>query len=417
MDSRPFRASRSSPDSTAGTLFLADVTVSGNKGAFVSLGIAANRSLLDALPADARVLVTIDGKLQSFRLSDLTSSPPTVYQFETSTTVRIRYELSRGAVKLIPAGDIRLSQYTSSAEVVYSKRPWVPSTLAIAANISAASSCVIEAASSRVCGITVSVNPFWGEPIGGQSSFQSHQGSGASAPITIKFSAPVPSVTFTIYDPTYAGNSATAYDASGNVLGRVDFVGSGTPGVNIPDTKTLTYSGIRRVELIPAEADYVSYDANFEGTPGPHACPSAILDGSPLVTSRYAAKDTGFRKITHMGRDYGVPIGTPVYAPEAGRVRHAQFGKSSGFGIVISSEGANSYFFHLSSIGVSRGDSVVAGQLIGLSGNTGRVYSSSGGDGAHLHFEQHLPGPIWDSTNHVPKGTEFEPCTVPGEIT
>jgi murein DD-endopeptidase MepM/ murein hydrolase activator NlpD len=418
-DSRPFRASRSSPDSVAGTLFLAEVTVNGHKGAVVSLAVAADRSLIDAIPADARVLVTIDGKLQSFHLSRLTSSRPTLYQFETATTIRIRYDLSRGAVKLIPAGGVHLTQYTSSGEVVYSRRPWIRSRRSLAANVTASSSsCVIAAPLSHLCGTTVSVSPFSGETTGGEATFQSNPGTGASGPITITFSAAVPSVTVTIYDPTYAGNSATAYDASGNVLGRVDFVGTGIPGLDVPDTKTLTYSGIRRVDLIPAEADYVSYDASFEGTPGPQPCPASVLDGSPMVSSTYKSHDPAVRSVKHMGRDYAVPIGTPVYANEAGRVAHAQFGEGgSGWGIVIRSIDANSYFFHLSQLLVSKGDSVEGGQLIALSGNSGHVVSINGGNGAHLHFEQHLPGPIWDNTGHVPKGNEFEPCTVPGEHT
>ena len=112
-----------------------------------------------------------------------------------------------------------------------------------------------------------------------------------------------------------------------------------------------------------------------------------------------------------------MPIGTQIFSVEAGRVAHADSGSSSGWGVVVSSSDANSYYFHLSQKLVNTGDTVQAGTLIGLSGNTGHVESSKGGNGAHLHFEQHVPGPIWDSTGHVPKGTQFEPCTIPGEHT
>ena len=84
---------------------------------------------------------------------------------------------------------------------------------------------------------------------------------------------------------------------------------------------------------------------------------------------------------------------------------------------LVSSSDANPYYFHLSQKLVNTDDTVQAVTLIGLSGNTGHVESSKGGNGAHLHFEQHVPGPIWDSTGHVPKGTQFEPCTIPGEHT
>ncbi len=412
-DSRPFLAARSSPDSVSGTLVLGDVVVNGSTGATISLQLFASQQLVSALARDTRILVTAGAVTKSFTLPELTSTRATIYRFSAAGTLQIRYALSRGAPSSIPLGDIRLTQYAKSAVIVNSERRWIRRSLLPSAQMSSASGCAIAAPVSRICGITVSVNPY-APAATYEGTFQSNPGTGASAAIGITFSQSVPSVTVTIYDPTYSGNTAQAFDSTGALLGSVDFVGTGTPGWDVPDTKTLTFSGIRSVLLTPAQDDYVSYDASFAGTPGPGICPHTAFNGTYPVTDAYQAPDTSFRTIPHMGRDYGLPIGTQVFSVEAGRVAHADFGSSSGGGVVVSSSDANSYYFHLSQLLVSKGDTVQAGTLIGLSGNTGKVHPPAPG-GAHLHFEQHVPGPIWDSTRHVPKGTQFEPCTMPGE--
>jgi murein DD-endopeptidase MepM/ murein hydrolase activator NlpD len=413
-DSRPFLAARSSPDSLSGTLVLADVVVNGSAGAAMSLQLFASQQMASALPRDTRILVTAGAVTKAFTVSELTSTRATIYRFAAAGRLQIRYALSRGAPSSIPLGDLRLTQYAKSAVIVSSERRWITRSLLPSAQMSSASGCAIAAPVSRICGITVSVNPY-APAATYEGTFQSNPGTGASAAIGITFSQSVPSVTMTIYDPTYSGNTAQAYDSTGALLGSVDFVGTGIPGVDVPDTKTLTFNGIRSVILTPAQDDYVSYDASFAGTPGPGICGHAAFNGTYPVTDVYEAPDTSFRTIPHMGRDYALPIGTQVFSIEAGRVVHAAFGTSSGGGVVISGSDANSYYFHLSQVLVSEGATVQAGTLIGLSGNTGHVRPPAPG-GAHLHFEQHVPGgPIWDSTNRVPKGTQFEPCKMPGE--
>jgi hypothetical protein len=112
----------------------------------------------------------------------------------------------------------------------------------------------------------VSIVPYApGDPFG---DFQSDPGTGVSAPITITFSQPVTSVTITIEDPTYAGNAMTAYRPDGSIAGSVSFTGSGIPGIDIPDTQTITADGIVRIVLTPAPLDYVAY-AGLTFTPGP----------------------------------------------------------------------------------------------------------------------------------------------------
>ena len=61
--------------------------------------------------------------------------------------------------------------------------------------------------------------------------------------------------------PTFFGNSISAYDAAGNVVGTKGFSFSGVPGVNTPSTQTITAPGIQTVRLLAARGDYLAYDA------------------------------------------------------------------------------------------------------------------------------------------------------------
>ncbi|MYR44075.1 M23 family metallopeptidase [Streptomyces sp. SID5910] len=84
----------------------------------------------------------------------------------------------------------------------------------------------------------------------------------------------------------------------------------------------------------------------------------------------------------HTGTDFVVPTGTSLKAVGAGSVVSAGWGGAYGNQVVIRlADGYYAQYAHLSSISVSAGQSVTAGQQIGLSGATGNV------TGPHLHFE------------------------------
>jgi hypothetical protein len=92
----------------------------------------------------------------------------------------------------------------------------------------------------------------------------------------------------------------------------------------------------------------------------------------------------GYNRI-HKGIDLAAAVGTPVFATQSGRVSWAGPGVSApgvwgGNEIHVLGNGIETWFAHLSSIGVKLGDQVRAGQQIGLSGNTGIT------SGPHLHF-------------------------------
>lgn len=84
----------------------------------------------------------------------------------------------------------------------------------------------------------------------------------------------------------------------------------------------------------------------------------------------------------HTGVDFVVPTGTSLKAVGAGTVVSAGWGGAYGNQVVIKlSDGYYAQYAHLSSLSVSAGQTVSAGQQIGLSGATGNV------TGPHLHFE------------------------------
>jgi len=83
----------------------------------------------------------------------------------------------------------------------------------------------------------------------------------------------------------------------------------------------------------------------------------------------------------HGGADFLSPAGTPVKAPNSGRVVLARDLYYTGNSVVIDHGlGLFSFFAHLSAIDVREGDDVLTGEVLGRVGATGRV------TGPHLHW-------------------------------
>ena len=112
------------------------------------------------------------------------------------------------------------------------------------------------------------------------------------------------------------------------------------------------------------------------------------------VKSGYLNSSFGYRKdpidnVTrfHQGQDITVKTGTPIHAPADGVVKRAYY--AGGFGNHIKLDHGNGYttlFAHLSKIKVKHGQKVRRGEVIGLTGNTGRSTAP------HLHYEIHHYG-------------------------
>ncbi len=101
------------------------------------------------------------------------------------------------------------------------------------------------------------------------------------------------------------------------------------------------------------------------------------------TTSEFGSQRTynGKRQSVHQGLDYGAGTGTPIRAINSGKVILARDLYFEGNCVVIDhGQGLLSLYFHLSQFKIKEGDSITKGQLIALSGGTGRV------TGPHLHL-------------------------------
>ncbi len=129
------------------------------------------------------------------------------------------------------------------------------------------------------------------------------------------------------------------------------------------------------------------------------------------LTSSYGKSRVynGQPRAGHNGADIRAVTGTQVRAPFAGTVVLTGFHYYAGGSVYIDSgNGVITAFFHLSKINVKKGDKVDKGQIVALSGATGRV------TGPHLHYSLILAGQFVDPipllstsiTQMLKKGTQ-----------
>jgi murein DD-endopeptidase MepM/ murein hydrolase activator NlpD len=127
------------------------------------------------------------------------------------------------------------------------------------------------------------------------------------------------------------------------------------------------------------------------------------ISGTPIISSLFGPRSqpTAGASTNHQGIDYSVPVGTPVLAAGDGTVTFA--GVQSGFGntvVIDNGGGVTTLYGHLSSIGVSVGETVSDGSQIALSGNTGTT------SGPNLHFQVMQNGvPVDPTTQLAPPDT------------
>jgi murein DD-endopeptidase MepM/ murein hydrolase activator NlpD len=107
------------------------------------------------------------------------------------------------------------------------------------------------------------------------------------------------------------------------------------------------------------------------------------------VTAIFGSARTynGLKKSQHQGLDYRAAVGTTVRATNRGKVLLARGLYYEGNCVAIDhGDGLVTLYMHLSEIKVHEGDTVSGGQVLGLSGGTGRV------TGPHLHFAARWQG-------------------------
>lgn len=117
---------------------------------------------------------------------------------------------------------------------------------------------------------------------------------------------------------------------------------------------------------------------------------ASVPSGYPIhgsyITSGFGMRPdpVGSRKRFHYGTDIFAKLGTPVYATADGIVEFSGFDAGSGYGnllVLVHDFGFKTYYGHLNEIRVQTGEFVEQGQLVALSGKSGRV------TGPHLHYE------------------------------
>ncbi|MEV5387189.1 peptidoglycan DD-metalloendopeptidase family protein [Streptomyces sp. NPDC052721] len=136
----------------------------------------------------------------------------------------------------------------------------------------------------------------------------------------------------------------------------------------------------------PKSTPSAAPEATRQAAPKPASQPASAGYTLPVtgatVGTGYHVAGSMWSSGYHTGVDFVVPTGTPLKAVAAGTVVSAGWGGAYGNQVVIKlNDGHYAQYGHLSQLSVSAGQTVTAGQQIGLSGATGNV------TGPHLHFE------------------------------
>jgi len=120
--------------------------------------------------------------------------------------------------------------------------------------------------------------------------------------------------------------------------------------------------------------------------PPPPPPPVALPVSDYELTGRFGAS-SGLWSSTHTGLDFAASEGAEIRSVSSGVV--TETGSDGAFGtktVIREADGTLMWYCHQSSVDVSVGDRVEAGQVIGAVGSTGNV------TGPHLHLEVHSAG-------------------------
>jgi murein DD-endopeptidase MepM/ murein hydrolase activator NlpD len=184
-----------------------------------------------------------------------------------------------------------------------------------------------------------------------------------------------------------AGGWQSIYETNKDVIGDdpdlifpgQEYVFDGGEEVTLEEPESAPAQPSAAEEEKPAEEpqqEQPAADASASGFSAPVDAP---------VSTPYRAAGGSWSSGYHTGVDFSAGTGTPIKAVSSGTVVKAGNGADgSAYGIAVvikHDDGRYSQYAHLSSTSVSVGQSVGAGEQIGLSGSTGNS------TGPHLHFE------------------------------
>jgi len=167
--------------------------------------------------------------------------------------------------------------------------------------------------------------------------------------------------------------------------------------VKLPPANESFARALTRVSIARAQANDLNNTLNFVPLRAP-------LTGDLEMTSPFGVRiDPFFHSPSmHTGMDFRATAGESIYATAAGRVVKA--GWEGGYGQMVEidhGEGLSTRYGHMSSIGVSVGQKVRAGQVIGRVGSTGRS------TGPHLHYETRINGEAVNPERFITAGEKL----------
>ena len=144
--------------------------------------------------------------------------------------------------------------------------------------------------------------------------------------------------------------------------------------------------------------EFAGADAPFIGADG--FCSPIGPNWRNIVTSEFGYRRDPFtgKKKGHGGMDLAVPTGTPVRAALPGTVTVSTYNQG-GYGYYIMIDHGNglaTLYGHCSQLIARVGRTVEAGDVIALSGSTGRS------TGPHLHFEVRVNGERTNPRSYLP---------------
>ncbi len=137
-------------------------------------------------------------------------------------------------------------------------------------------------------------------------------------------------------------------------------------------------AGVLLMQAVPVRARAPSAPPRY--APGPTTPTHWPLDDRGFVTRGQVRSGTPAE--SHPGVDIAVPPGTPIRAAGGGTVAEAGVDRDYGLFVLLRHpDGYETMYGHASRLLVGEGDQVGAGQVIALSGSSGRSTAP------HLHFE------------------------------
>jgi murein DD-endopeptidase MepM/ murein hydrolase activator NlpD len=147
----------------------------------------------------------------------------------------------------------------------------------------------------------------------------------------------------------------------------------------------------------------VTIRATAPGAPPRYETGSSVPSHWPLDVAGFVTRGQvrpGDVAESHPGIDIAVPAGTPVRASGGGTVKATGYDPDYGsFVLLRHPSGYETMYGHASRVLVVEGDDIQAGQVIALSGSSGRSTAP------HLHFEIRRDGKTLDPLTLVKEGT------------